>query len=100
MGPPFRSSKCRSFTLRVEVAELRELRPALVDRLVVRVRAIVQIFAADLTQALAIGRMERDLRRREDELLPQQRRQVEEEVVLDDLRELGRLFDLLAADHG
>src|SRR3989442_667312 len=93
-------SRSRLFALRVEVAQLLEPAPALVGGVLVFVRVGVQVAAAHLAEPPAVGPAERRERRCQDELLPQQRCQVDAEIAADGLR-VGRrrIVPAVSAHH-
>src|SRR4029453_17731135 len=75
----------------VEVAELLELGEPLIDRRLVPVRSFVEVLTTFLAETFAVGPAERRERRGEEDLLPEQRREVDLEVGSDRFRVGGSL---------
>src|SRR2546428_1744347 len=82
----------------MELLELAQLAPALVDRHIVVVRFLVQVSPTHQAEALAVRLAERRERRRQDQLLPKERSQVDLEVAADALG-VGRRLVLGVAAH-
>src|SRR5438093_5085820 len=84
--------------LRVEIAELRELGQTLVDRRLMLMRMLIEVLSAHVAEAIAVRSAEGRERRRQYELLAQQRRQIDLEVRADRLGVRRRLAQRLARD--
>src|SRR5258708_22894274 len=72
--------------LRVEILQTLQRRPAGIDHIVVGMRALVEVLAADRAETGAVLAAERRERRREDQLLAEQVGEVDLEVRADGLR--------------
>src|SRR5207245_9686003 len=74
----------------MELLELAETAPTLIRRRIVVVRLLVEVAPAHQAESFAIESAERRERRRQDQLLAKERREVDLEVAADPLSVGGR----------